>query len=37
VGVISHVDSMKSAITERIDVVPVAEGRPTSLAVTWMR
>ncbi|MDO8306849.1 MAG: SMC family ATPase [Actinomycetota bacterium] len=36
VGVISHVDSMKSAITERIDVTAVAEDRPTSLRVSWM-
>ena len=36
VGVISHVDSMKQAITERIDVMPVADDRPTSLTVTWM-
>ena len=36
VGVISHVDSMKSSITERIDVTPVAEDRPTTLTVSWM-
>ena len=36
VGVISHVDSMKSTITERIDVTPVGDDRPTSLTVSWM-
>lgn len=36
VGVISHVDSMKSAITERIDVTAVGENQPTSLRVSWM-
>ncbi len=36
VGVISHVDSMKSAITERIDVTAAGEDRPTSLRVSWM-
>jgi exonuclease SbcC len=36
VGVISHVDSMKASITERIDVTPVGENRPTSLTVSWM-
>ena len=36
VGVISHVDSMKSAIVERIDVTPAAQGRPATLRVSWM-
>lgn len=36
VGVISHVDSMKSAIVERIDVTPAAQGRPAALRVSWM-
>ncbi len=36
VGVISHVDSMKSAIVERIDVTPAAHGRPAVLRVSWM-
>lgn len=36
VGVISHVDSMKSAITERIDVTAVSDNQPTSLRVSWM-
>ena len=36
VGLISHVDSMKEAITERIDVHAVRKDRPTSLTVSWM-
>ncbi|CAB4966621.1 MAG: AAA family ATPase [Actinobacteria bacterium] len=36
VGVISHVDSMKSTIPERIDVTAVGKDWPTSLSVSWM-
>jgi DNA repair protein SbcC/Rad50 len=36
VGLISHVDSMKQAITERIEVAPATADRPASLAVSWM-
>lgn len=36
VGVISHVDSMKSTITERIDITPATETRPAFLQVSWM-
>lgn len=37
VGLISHVDSMKETITERIDVHAVSAESPTSLFVTWMQ
>jgi len=36
VGLITHVDSMKSAITERIDVVPASSTSPARVDVTWM-
>jgi len=36
VGLISHVDTMKEAITERIDVHAARRDRPTSLTVSWM-
>lgn len=36
VGLISHVDSMKSSITEQIDITPATESRPASLQVSWM-
>ncbi len=36
VGVISHVDSMKSGITERIEVTPAQGGHPAHLDVSWM-
>lgn len=36
VGVISHVDSMKATITERIDITPATETRPAFLDVSWM-
>lgn len=36
VGLISHVDSMKSTITEQIDITPATETRPAFLQVSWM-
>lgn len=36
VGVISHVDSMKATIVERIEISPASEGRPASLVASWM-
>jgi exonuclease SbcC len=37
VGLISHVDSMKESIVERIDVHPARKDQPTSLSVSWMK
>lgn len=36
VGVISHVDSMKATIVERIEISPATERRPASLMASWM-
>ena len=36
VGLISHVPEMKTAISEKITVVPAGEARPTKLEVSWM-
>lgn len=36
VGLISHVDSMKEAVIERINVLAARRDRPTSLTVSWM-
>ncbi len=36
VGIITHVESMKSTITERIDVVPASLSSPARVDVTWM-
>ena len=36
VGLISHVPDMKTAIPEKITVVPAGEDRPTKLEVSWM-
>jgi len=37
VGLISHVDSMKETMNERIDIHAVRKDRPTSLSVSWMQ
>lgn len=36
IGLISHVDEMKAAITEHVDVKPIIERGPSSLTVSWM-
>lgn len=36
VGLITHVESMKSAIAEQIDIIPASDAHPASLTVTWM-
>lgn len=36
VGLISHVDSMKTQITEQIDITPATESQPATLRVSWM-
>lgn len=36
IGLISHVDEMKSAISEQVDVKPIRERGPSSLTVSWM-
>ena len=36
VGLITHVESMKSAIAEQIDIIPATDAHPASLTVTWM-
>ena len=36
VGLISHVESMKETIGERIEVHAVRLDQPTSLTVSWM-
>lgn len=36
IGLISHVDEMKSAISEHVDVKPIRERGPSSLTVSWM-
>lgn len=36
IGLISHVDEMKAAISEHVDVKPIRERGPSSLTVSWM-
>jgi exonuclease SbcC len=36
IGLISHVEEMKSAISEHVDVKPIRERGPSSLTVSWM-
>ena len=36
IGLISHVDDMKEAIQEKIEVRPIEQSGPSSLAVNWM-
>jgi exonuclease SbcC len=37
IGVISHVDEMKTQIAERIVVIAGGKDKPTTMEVTWMQ
>jgi exonuclease SbcC len=36
IGLISHVDDMKEAIQEKIEVRPIEQSGPSTLSVNWM-
>jgi DNA repair exonuclease SbcCD ATPase subunit len=37
IGLISHVEEMKEAIQEKIEVRPVEQSGPSTLTVNWMQ